>query len=307
MSLTQSLAYIYRHPMGRSSGIWRFARWQVLSRIHEGKIGIIPWVNDSVLAVKRGEHGLTGNIYCTLHENEEMSFFLRVLRQEDLFIDVGANGGSYSILAAKVRGCHAIAFEPASDNFSMLMRNLSANSIQGLVTAHQTAVSDFVGTGTMSSSSGATSQLIVSTTSERATETIAVTTLDSLDTPKGNVLVKVDVEGAEESVIRGATQFLRNDNVLAVMMEVHWDSTTLSPDSITVLRLMTELGFEHFHFDPISGLLISGTSPQHRNIIFSRRPDDVDARTRNPFALDVDTSRPWMFVSEGSINSAGGH
>lgn len=307
MSLTQSLAYIYRHPMGRSSGVWRFARWQVLSRIHEGKIGIIPWVNGSVLAVKKGEHGLTGNIYCTLHENEEMTFFLRVLRQGDLFIDVGANGGSYSILATKVRGCHAIAFEPAPENFSMLMRNLSANSIQGLVTAHQAAVSDFVGTGTMSSASGATSQLIVSAPTAHTSEEIAVTTLDSLDVPNRNILVKVDVEGAEESVIRGASQFLRNDNVLAVTMEVHWESLSLSPDSLKVLRLMTELGFEHFHFDLISGNLRRGTSPQHRNIIFSRRPDDVDARTQKPITLDVGTSRPWTFVSEESINSAGGH
>lgn len=44
--------------------------------------------------------GATGNWYCGLQEYEDMSFVLHALRPGDLFVDVGANIGSYSILAA---------------------------------------------------------------------------------------------------------------------------------------------------------------------------------------------------------------
>jgi hypothetical protein len=55
-----------------------------------------------------GMTGATGNLYVGLHEFEEMAFLLHFLRPGDLFADVGANVGSYTILAAVAveRGTH---------------------------------------------------------------------------------------------------------------------------------------------------------------------------------------------------------
>ena len=44
-------------------------------------------------------HGVTGNVYCGLHDFAEMSFMLHLLRAGDLFADIGANVGSYTVLA----------------------------------------------------------------------------------------------------------------------------------------------------------------------------------------------------------------
>ena len=55
--------------------------------------------------------GATGNLYVGLHEFEEMAFLLHFLRRGDLFADVDANVGSYTILAAVAVGTEAIAFE----------------------------------------------------------------------------------------------------------------------------------------------------------------------------------------------------
>jgi hypothetical protein len=61
---------------------------------------VVPFVGDTRLLVARGMRGATGNVYVGLHEFEEMAFALHALRPSSRFIDVGANVGSYTVLAA---------------------------------------------------------------------------------------------------------------------------------------------------------------------------------------------------------------
>src|SRR6266849_8995171 len=106
-----TLAFIVSHPLNQSrplAALGRFAAWQVASRVCP-EIEF-EWIEGAKLIVSRGMTGATGNIYCGLHEFVEMAFLLRLLRPTDLFLDVGANLGSYKILATKVCGARAIAF-----------------------------------------------------------------------------------------------------------------------------------------------------------------------------------------------------
>ena len=71
--------------------------------------------------MRHGETGLTGNLYAGLHEFADMAFVMHALRPTDLFVDIGANAGSYTILAcavAKARGC---AFEPLPSTYRRLV------------------------------------------------------------------------------------------------------------------------------------------------------------------------------------------
>jgi len=80
-------------------------------------------------------HGATGNIYVGLHEFEQMAFLLHCLRSEDIFIDVGANVGSYTVLASAAVGAKTIAFEPIESEYNGLMANIELNGIAHLVDA----------------------------------------------------------------------------------------------------------------------------------------------------------------------------
>lgn len=114
MWLFNTIKFIINHPLNQENklgAIIQFARWQVGSRLVPGAI-IYDWVNGSRFLVKNGETGLTGNIYTGLHEFQDMAFLLHFLRSEDLFVDVGANVGSYTILACSAIGARGIAFEP---------------------------------------------------------------------------------------------------------------------------------------------------------------------------------------------------
>ena len=65
-------------------------------------------------------------------EEPETIGWLDTLAADDILWDVGANVGMYSIYAARFRRCKVIAFEPESQNFAVLVRNISLNGLQDL-------------------------------------------------------------------------------------------------------------------------------------------------------------------------------
>ncbi len=96
------LRYVWNHPLNarssRVAALGRVFRWQLASRLLPGPIAL-PFVDDTWLFATRGMTGATGNWYCGLHEVAEMAFVLHLLRPDEHFVDVGANVGSYTILA----------------------------------------------------------------------------------------------------------------------------------------------------------------------------------------------------------------
>jgi FkbM family methyltransferase len=64
-----------------------------------------------------------------------MGFHLHFLRASDLFVDNGANVGSYTILDAGVVKAKTFSIEPSHDTFKKLLRNIDHNSLIDIVTA----------------------------------------------------------------------------------------------------------------------------------------------------------------------------
>jgi hypothetical protein len=106
-------AFLVTHPLTRRRRLWataRVLRWQIASRIRDEVI--VDWIGGTRFAAGRGMTGVTGNIYAGLHEFADMAFVRHFLRAGDLFADVSANIGSYTVLASGVVGCSTVAFEP---------------------------------------------------------------------------------------------------------------------------------------------------------------------------------------------------
>jgi hypothetical protein len=106
MSYLNTLTFIINHPLNRIrrlQAIREYVSWQIGSFLVSTDV-VFEWINGSKFLVHKGETGLTGNIYTGLHEFSDMGFLRHVLRPTDLFIDVGANVGSYTILACGAIG-----------------------------------------------------------------------------------------------------------------------------------------------------------------------------------------------------------
>src|SRR5262245_26943028 len=130
MSMVSTPIWIINHPLSngrRIRNIARFLSWQLCSRLSRTP-RVFEFANGAKMCVRPGMTGATGNLYVGLHEFAEMAFLLHFLRPGDLFADVGANVGSYSVLAGAAVGADVIAFEPG-EAFPWLARNLELNGL----------------------------------------------------------------------------------------------------------------------------------------------------------------------------------
>lgn len=249
LSLSSTIQFIAQHPMNRGhrvQAVGRFFWWQVESRIRDEVE--FAWIDGAKLVVRHGMTGATGNIYCGLHEYVDMAFVLHFLRDSDRFVDVGANVGSYSVIAAAVCGAETIAVEPDPDAQSALTRNIEVNDVGKLVEVAKVALGADRGMARFTVGRDTTNK--VATESDGGTRLVPMTTLDRIVKGRQVTLMKMDVEGYESEVLKGAAGTLSDPALAAVITE----GTTTA-----VRETLKEHGFREYFYDPGTRRL-SGTS-----------------------------------------------
>ncbi|WP_156827211.1 FkbM family methyltransferase [Hyphomicrobium zavarzinii] len=247
-SILPTLQFIARHPLSSRrpfSAYWRYARWQVESRLRDEVE--FHWIEGSKLIVRNGMTGATGNIYCGLHEFVDMAFLLHLLRPGDLFVDVGANIGSYTVLASAVCGARSIAIEPDPGTVQSLKRNVEINRIGDRVTVIEAAIGAAAGMVRFTVGKDTTNR--VAAASDEATREVKVRTLDDILANTDPVLIKMDVEGYEPQVIAGALATLAKQSLAAVITE------TTDP---MIESVMKNCGFVRATYSPIERSIVAG-------------------------------------------------
>lgn len=273
--MIQQYNFIKGHSLGKRAPLraWaNIAAWQVRSRLMRGPLRC-NWIGGSALMVSRGMTGATGNLYVGLHEFADMGFLLHLLRPGDLFVDVGANVGSYTVLAASVCGSDAIAFEPDIETAAHLTANLVANAVESRVDVRTTAVGAESGTVTFSKDLDTVNHIVDSEDGQRGTQQVPITTLDLALTGRDPLLMKIDVEGHEPAVIAGGQNTLSNPSLKAVILE----SFDLATSAILLAK-----GFRRYDYDPFGRALRPLTSEVcDGNSLFVRDEDFVRDRLKN--------------------------
>jgi FkbM family methyltransferase len=232
--------FFANHPLTRDAPIraWaRFASWQLKSRIQDEII--FPWIEGQRLVIRHGMTGATGNIYVGLHEFVDMMLLLHFLRESDLFLDIGANVGSYVVLASGVCRARTWAFEPDPDTVRQLKRNISVNSLDEMVTVSECAlgatraeVPFTIGLDTMNK---------VAVASDKNVRKVRQERLDTLVSGALPVMIKIDVEGYEEDVLRGAKSLIANPSLKVIELE------TVTP---WIAGILLSNQFERAYYDP---------------------------------------------------------
>lgn len=291
MRLLDTLSFIVRHPLCRDrplSGIARFARWQIGSRLVPGPVAV-DFVNGSKLLAMPGMTGATGNVYVGLHEFEDMAFVLHFLRPEDLFVDVGANIGSYTVLAGAGAGARSISFEPDSAAYTWLCRNIGVNELGGRADPRRAAVGSREGELSFSTG-GDTVNHVLSETEARAggnAQTVRQTTLDAALAGERPVMLKIDVEGYETEVLRGAASILADPSLRCVIMEQLGGGARYGFDEDELGRKMRDQGFGLYAYHPFERKLAPCEEGSGNNAIFIRDLPFVRERLRTapPFVV----------------------
>lgn len=252
MSLKKTIRFILYHPLNRNNKIkalLRFFIWQFQSRMNTKPVAI-KFGEKSKLIITRGMAGATGNLYCGLHEFEDMAFLLHFLRKEDLFVDIGANIGSYTILAASEIGARTYTFEPVPVTFYSLKRNIDCNDVSGIVKAFNIGLGNRPGNINFTNTLDTVNHVSVGI--EEDVISVEVKTLDEMIEIDSDCLIKIDVEGFEKQVLEGMTNILINEKLQALIIELNGSGIRYGYDDIDVHNVLLSFGFKPYSYDPMS-------------------------------------------------------
>ncbi len=199
--------------------------------------------------------------------------------ESEVLLDIGANVGMYSVFAAATRGVTVYAFEPESQNYSLLNRNIHDNGLADRVFAFCVALSD-----TTSFHRLYLSQFIPGGSCHNFGEPVDYrgqalkspfvqgafsTTVDELIAQGAMPVpthVKIDVDGIEPKVMAGAKATLRDKRVRSLLIEIntnldsHWE----------IIDWMLESGFDYDLRQADAGRREKGAFEGVGNYVFRR-------------------------------------
>ncbi len=172
----------------------------------------------------------------------------------EVLADVGANVGMYTVWAAKTRAVRVFAFEPESQNFALLNRNIFFNQIGGLVTAYCLAISDVAGLSELHLSQfkaggschslgervdfkhdPATPVYSQGCVSARLDDLVASGVMAEPDH------IKIDVDGFEPKVVAGARRIIGGGKLRSLLIEVNQNLA----DHRQMVAELNALGYRH--------------------------------------------------------------
>ena len=272
MSLCRTLPWLWRHPLTRARPLaasGRYLAWQLRCRLKPAPRAM-AWVNHSRLWLAPGLTGATGNLYCGLHEWPDMAFVLHLLRPEDTFADIGANVGSYTVLASAVVGCRTEAFEPVPASHAWLRRQLVLNGIEERVRAHRAALGADHGRLLFSLDTGPMNR-VVDAAYAGVSRPVPVLPIDSVSELGRACCWKLDVEGHEQAVLAGAAATLAQAPPAAILCEDR---------SAPVAGCLSAAGFQPCAYDPWSRSLSPDSSAAGGNQLWVSERDLAWVRER---------------------------
>ena len=282
MGLLATLESVYQHPLNRSArfaALWRFGRWQISQRLFPRRV-MTPWIGSTRLLVGAGETGLTGNIYCGLHEFADMAFVLHFLRPGDRFVDVGANAGSYTVLAAGAVGATTIAIEPVPTTFERLLDNVHVNRLTGLVSCVNCGAGEIAGELRFTAGADTMNHALAPHESTSNSVVVPVRRLDDLVPTDRPVLIKLDVEGFEAAVVAGARELLRGGNVVALLAELNGSGARYGYDDERLHAELQSFGLTACVYSPFDRVLRPLATRVNGNVLYVRDLAMANERVR---------------------------
>ncbi len=253
-----------------------------------------------IVEISAGGHTLfvnsrdTGSApYLIMHgqwDPPQTEVFEKLLKPGMTFVDVGANIGYFTLLAARAVGStgRVVAFEPDRGNFSLLQNNVERNGYQN-VELVQEAVSDKAGTATFylkKENLSAHSLVREENTTEVQVETVS---LDEFfkNKPIPDV-IKIDVEGAEPAVLIGMHDILAKSEKMAVITEFYpraIASFGYAPEAY--LRAFTDVGFLLYRLAEQAG--VAPVAMSAKDIA------EASAKTDEKFLLNILCLKNWDY------------
>ena len=188
------------------------------------------------------------------YERGTVKLIRRIMSQDMTLVDLGANIGYFSLIAAQaiVTNGKIYAFEPDPDTYAILERNIVVNGFQNLIEAMPAAIADQEGTFTFhqyANDAGSSSLILRELPIGNSIE-VGVTTLDLWAQARSwpNIdIVKMDIEGAEVAALNGMQEISNRNKSLKLIVEFNAEALeSASRGHEELFSVLRFLGFTKF-------------------------------------------------------------
>jgi FkbM family methyltransferase len=189
------------------------------------------------------------------HEVEVQNAIVELLRPGDTFWDVGAHIGFFSLIASRLvlPSGHVHAFEPYGPSRARLRTNLELNNV-GNVSVHGEAVAAKPGIAKLYEARETPMWSLVREMGEGRSIDVSCTTLDEQADIIGKpTLIKVDVEGVEVEVLRGASRLFASECSPSLIVEFTNDDMRLEAALLCPSLRFAQLTERHWMLRPQNG------------------------------------------------------
>lgn len=264
----QTLTYIWTHPnckTHRVQAILKFWGWQLYKRLLHRSVDIQLTAQIKIRCHPRG-YAAAAVLYCGLYDYDEMNFLLRYLRPEDSFLDIGANVGVYTLLAAtKIHSGTIYSIEALPKNYDRLQENLALNQLTQVKT-YPIAVSDRTGTIELNLADTDSMSFVTQTATEN-TISVPTDTLENLILGQAIdylTLAKIDIEGAELLAFKGAASLLDQHRPPVWILEINQAVEHFGHTQQDVVNLLHHYGYHLYHYSADRNQISSITLEQQQ-------------------------------------------
>ena len=228
-----------------------FLGWQISKRLFR-RTRIIKFHGKQLKCYPNSTSTSAALYFNGLADYWEMKFLLAYLRPGDHFLDVGANAGVYTILAAGCigNGGSIDAFEPMEGMARRIEEQAELNDAKN-IQVHRLAVGDQNGTVEFGFSTS-DAMMHIKRDREAVPDGIQVQSirLDDFQPDKEYAMGKMDIEGAEPLAFKGCTKRLHQANPPVWLLELAGYSTFYGMTTDGVVALLNSEGYDCAIYDP---------------------------------------------------------
>lgn len=276
------------HPITRDNRIKAMSRYIIFNSINQFKTELkYNWIDNLKFIASKGDAGIVGNIYYGIYEFNESVFILHYLREKDVFLDIGANVGHYSLLASGIKNCKSIAIEPVPDTFKKLTQQIELNKLQHKIETFNIGVGD-TSSNLFFSTDKSTMNRIVDNKYKNSVK-IQVKTIDNICLDQDINIIKIDVEGYEKFVLNGSTNTIKNEKLKAIIIEINDSNKFYGVENEEILEILISNNFYPYKYNPMKRELIKldTYNKEQFNTIFIRDLDFVINRVNGSSKINI--------------------
>jgi len=259
--------------------LWINARMHLLDQ----EVDLVV-LDDIRCRVRKGD-GVSGNYFFHLYEYQDSLFVLHYLRSGDCFVDVGANVGHYSLIAARKCEANVIAVEPVPRTFGRLVANVELNGLgkagAGRIATRNVGLSHSRGVLRFTTRFNVANRVTPGATPDSVE--VEVLSLDELCAGGPVDLLKIDVEGFEKHVLEGSQEQLDMGHLGAIIVELNGSGRRYGIEDEEVIDLLKDRCYSPYRYDPFERELtpLEGANREGYNTIFIKDIEGARARVRS--------------------------